>query len=64
MHFRNFDYIFGSLIACVADHKIFSQPEIRVRLLDVKTALGKGLYCILGNVSVLRILNWLESEAK
>ncbi|XP_013930407.1 PREDICTED: calcipressin-1 [Thamnophis sirtalis] len=31
MHFRNFDYIFGSLIACVADHKIFSQPEIRGR---------------------------------
>ncbi|ETE73162.1 Calcipressin-1, partial [Ophiophagus hannah] len=30
MHFRNFDYIFGSLIACVTDHKIFSQPEIRI----------------------------------
>uniref|UniRef100_A0A8D0KP08 Calcipressin-1 n=1 Tax=Salvator merianae TaxID=96440 RepID=A0A8D0KP08_SALMN len=31
MHFMNFDYIFGSLIACVADNKIFSQPEIRTR---------------------------------
>ncbi|XP_070606485.1 calcipressin-1 isoform X2 [Erythrolamprus reginae] len=31
MHFRNIDYIFGSLIACVADQKIFSQPEIRGR---------------------------------
>ncbi|XP_053162866.1 calcipressin-1 isoform X2 [Hemicordylus capensis] len=31
MHFRNFDYAFGSLIACVADNSIFSQPEIRTR---------------------------------
>ncbi|XP_062982730.1 calcipressin-1 isoform X2 [Elgaria multicarinata webbii] len=31
MHFRNFDYIFGSLIACVADNKVFSQPEVRTR---------------------------------
>nr|XP_020644987.1 calcipressin-1 isoform X2 [Pogona vitticeps] len=31
MHFRNFDYTFGSLIACVANNKIFVQPEIRTR---------------------------------
>lgn len=35
MHFRNFDYIFGSLIACVPDSSIFNQPEIRVRKQDV-----------------------------
>ncbi|XP_042314361.1 calcipressin-1 isoform X2 [Sceloporus undulatus] len=31
MHFRNLDYTFGSLIACVADNKVFNQPEIRTR---------------------------------
>ncbi|XP_077198747.1 calcipressin-1 isoform X2 [Paroedura picta] len=31
MHFWNFDYIFGSLIACAVDNNVFSQPETRAR---------------------------------
>lgn len=34
MHFRNFNYSFSSLVACVANSDIFSQSEARVRLLS------------------------------
>lgn len=30
MHFRNFNYSFSSLIACVADSDVFNQAETRV----------------------------------
>ncbi|XP_061483704.1 calcipressin-1 isoform X3 [Rhineura floridana] len=43
MHFRNFDYIFGSLIACVADTKVFSQPEIRARFEALFRAYDKDV---------------------
>ncbi|XP_071286182.1 calcipressin-1 isoform X3 [Agelaius tricolor] len=31
MHFRNFHYSFGSLIACLADGQLFTQPETRAK---------------------------------
>ncbi|NXR54240.1 RCAN1 protein, partial [Hippolais icterina] len=31
MHFRNFHYSFGSLIACLADGEVFTQPETRAK---------------------------------
>lgn len=33
MHFRNFNYSFSSLVACVANGDIFSDSDTRVRLL-------------------------------
>ncbi|XP_066475068.1 calcipressin-1 isoform X2 [Tiliqua scincoides] len=43
MHFRNFDYIFGSLIACVPDISIFNQPEIRARFEALFRAYDKDV---------------------
>ncbi|XP_062344192.1 calcipressin-1 isoform X2 [Cinclus cinclus] len=31
MHFRNFHYTFSSLIACLADGEVFTQPETRAK---------------------------------
>lgn len=31
MHFRDFNYNFSSLIACVANRDVFSESETRVR---------------------------------
>ncbi|NXB70366.1 RCAN1 protein, partial [Donacobius atricapilla] len=31
MHFRNFHYSFSSLIACLADGEVFTQPEARAK---------------------------------
>ncbi|NXX28587.1 RCAN1 protein, partial [Nicator chloris] len=31
MHFRNFHYSFSSLIACLADGDVFTQPEARAK---------------------------------
>lgn len=35
MHFRNFHYSFSSLIACLADGDVFTQPETRVGLMGL-----------------------------
>ncbi|KAJ6662391.1 hypothetical protein lerEdw1_011804 [Lerista edwardsae] len=43
MHFRNFDFIFGSLIACVPDSSIFNQPEIRARFEALFRAYDKDV---------------------
>lgn len=52
MHFRNFNYSFSSLIACVADSDVFNQSETRVCFIFWGLFLGAtGLLKHVGAVS-------------
>ncbi|XP_054829679.1 calcipressin-1 isoform X2 [Eublepharis macularius] len=43
MHFRNLDYIFGSLIACAVDNNVFSQPETGARFEELFRTYDKDV---------------------